>query len=81
LLTRASSKDNFEFWEPLTNFELQDWNSLSNITVYRDYTVEQGYYYRYALQICSSKGIKSNRMINKEGDIYCDFEDAFLYDG
>ena len=81
LLTRASSKDNFEFWEPLTNFELQGWNSLSNITIYKDYTIEQGYYYRYALQVCSSKGIKSNRMINKEGDIYCDFEDAFLYDG
>jgi hypothetical protein len=47
----------------------------------KDHTVSQGFSYKYAIQAYNSLGTYSNRMLNREGDVVCDFEDAFLWDG
>lgn len=76
LLSRASSKNNFR-WEEIQRFDLhgvkpEDWK-------FKDYTVEQGVTYRYALQQYNAQGVYSNRIISNT--FIMDFEDMFLYDG
>lgn len=60
----------------ISNFNIFDWK-------YKDFTVEQGAWYKYAIQKCE---FDSNNDIiyyqkNISNTIQADFEDMFLYDG
>lgn len=81
VLLRSSSEDNYESWNELTRFQLVNWDSNSVKHLCKDFVVQQGCYYKYAIQAYNKKGLYSNRMLNIEGAVFCDFEDAFLYDG
>lgn len=81
LLLRSSSIDNFDSWEQLTEFELSLYNPRENKDLYKDYTVEQGREYIYAIQAYNPQGYMSGRLLNTEGKVHCEFEDAFLFDG
>ena len=81
ILLRSCSKDNFDTWEQLTEFQLSLYDPKTNKDLYRDYTVEQGRHYIYAIQAYNQYGYMSGRQLNIEGKVRCDFEDAFLYDG
>ena len=47
--------------------------------LWRDFTIEQGHTYTYALQQYNDYGLYSNKILSNE--VYADFEDAFLFDG
>ena len=81
VLLRASSEDNYDSWNELTRFQLVNWDSNSIKDLCKDYVIQQGCHYKYAIQAYNLKGLYSNKMLNKEGPVLCDFEDAFLYDG
>ena len=84
LLSRSSSEDNFTNWYPLQRFTLRNADKL-NTWEYKDFTVQHGLKYIYAVQQYNSKGLYSTRLyaIDKNGNTYIepDFEDSFLYDG
>lgn len=77
LVTRACSDNNYEIWSEISRFKLQAQNPSR--WLWRDYTVEQGKTYKYAIQQYNDAGLYSNRL--ESNAIYVDFEDAFLYDG
>lgn len=79
VLLRSSSEDGFDSWYQLTNFYLLNWDSNTVKEICRDYTVQQGFSYEYAIQAYNNSGLYSNRMLSPR--VVCDFEDAFLYDG
>ncbi len=79
VLVRGSSEDNYESWQELYRFVLV--NERPEMVLWQDFTVQQGLYYKYALQAYNDNGLYSNKKFNKEGPIYVDFEDAFLFDG
>ena len=79
ILIRSSSEDNYEKWYPMTKFNLVQWDATTTKDICRDYSVQQGIEYQYAIQAYNSEGLYSNRLYTKK--IICDFEDAFLYDG
>lgn len=79
VLLRSSSEDGFDSWYQLTNFYLLNWDSNTVKEICRDYTVQQGLEYEYAIQAYNNSGLYSNRMVSPR--VVCDFEDAFLYDG
>ena len=81
ILMRASSEDLYDSWYELTNFDLSQYDSNSNKLLCKDYTVRQGVHYRYAIRAYTPQQLFSDRLMNKEGPVLCDFEDAFLYDG
>lgn len=83
MLLKASSIDNFEKWEYITDFQIYNWEYDVEpiLNLYKDYLIEQGVFYRYAIQAYNDKGIYSTKMYNDNGPIYSDFEDMFLYDG
>lgn len=77
LITRACSDNNYGVWNEISRFKLQAQNPSR--WLWRDYTVEQGKSYKYAIQQYNDAGLYSNRLESNE--IYVDFEYAFLYDG
>lgn len=77
IISRASSIDNFTFWTKLTTFTLT--GTLPTGAIFRDFTVEHGKTYRYALQQFNTHGIYSQKVCAP--DIKVVFEDMFLYDG
>lgn len=77
LITRACSDDNYGVWHEISRFKLQAQNPSRRL--WRDHTVEQGKYYKYAIQQYNDAGLYSNRLESKP--VYIDFEYAFLYDG
>lgn len=81
VLLRSSSENNYDTWEQLTEFQLSLYDPHTNKDLYRDYVIEQGVNYIYAIQAYNQQGFMSGRLKNYEGEIHCDFEDAFLYDG
>lgn len=76
LLSRASSKTPNK-WEPMKKFALQ--SEYPNRVLFKDYTVEQGITYQYALQQYNSNEVYSERKLSNS--VVADFEDLFLYDG
>jgi hypothetical protein len=50
VLMRSSSKNNYDSWEQLTEFELSLYDPWTNKEIYKDYVVEQGIHYIYAIQ-------------------------------
>lgn len=81
ILMRCSSEDNYDSWYELTKFDLSQYNSMNNMVICKDYTIQQGISYRYAIRAYTPQGLFSDRMMNYEGPVLCDFEDAFLFDG
>lgn len=79
VLIRSSSDDNYESWQELYRFDMI--NESPNRSIWQDFTVQQGVQYKYALQAYNDNGLYSNRLLNVEGAIFADFEDAFLFDG
>ena len=79
ILIRGSSEDNYETWYQMTKFELVQWDAATIKEICRDYSIQQGVEYQYAIQAYNTEGLYSNRMMTKR--VSCDFEDAFLYDG
>lgn len=79
VLLRSSSEDNYESWYELTRFQLSQWDATTIKDICKDYTTQQGFEYKYAIQAYNSSGLYSDRMI--ANPVVCDFEDAFLYDG
>lgn len=89
VLVRSSSQDDFETWDEIYRFTYSYVNMEVGVPVplWKDYSIQQGVEYVYALQGYNSYGLYSNRILsvnkndrNKTG-ITADFEDIFLYDG
>ena len=93
VLVRSSSEDNFTSWNEIYRFELINENPVLSgdywydelgkkyrRILWRDFTIQQGHTYRYAVQAYNSQGIYSDRLENDK-DSYADFEDTYLYDG
>lgn len=77
LLSRASDEDNYSTWMNIERFRLEEQPPSSHQV--KDFTIEHGRKYIYALQQYNIWGLYSSRVIS---DIYeAGFEDAFLYDG
>ena len=76
-IVRASEKDNYQTWNEVLRFNL--YGQQPSRSLWKDFTVEQGINYQYALQQYNDKGLTSNRITSSL--VYADFEDAFLYDG
>lgn len=79
ILNRASSKDNFETWNKITEFKMA--KTLNGTLLWQDFTVEHGIEYLYSIQMCNENNIKTVHMYNKEYKILVEFEDMFLFDG
>ena len=79
VLIRSSDEDNYDSWQELYKFDLV--NEHPDKLLWQDFTVRQGVFYKYALQAYNDNGLYSSKLLNKEGLIYADFEDAFLFDG
>ena len=76
-ILKASEKYGFSDWKETYNFILI--NQAPSIISWKDYMVEQGTTYKYAIQQYNDKGIYSNKILSNE--VYVDFEDSFLFDG
>ena len=76
ILSRAASNTNWT-WQNITYFTLQAQRPTRFL--WRDFTVEQGVQYQYAVQQYSDNQLYSQRI--KSPIVTADFEDSFLYDG
>ena len=81
VLLRASGEDNFDSWQELTRFSLTQWSTNDIKVICRDFTVQHGVAYQYAIQAYNRNDLYSDRLVNVEGLVSADFEDMFLYDG
>lgn len=79
IISRSSSKDNYQTWNEIRRFALITPEALPE-TLWIDYTVEQGVSYYYAIQRYNDSGFYSARVLT-ETPVLADFEDMFLYDG
>lgn len=74
-IRRASSKDNFNIWEDVTTFTLKEGSYLD--TLWYDYTVESGVWYKYGMQKRDSIGTRGVITTIKD-PVMIMFEDMFL---
>lgn len=77
VLKRASNKDNYQTWQTIYKFKLA--SELPSDWEYKDFLIEHGYTYKYAVQQTNSDGFYSNKIYSNE--VYASFEDMFLFDG
>ena len=77
ILSRASSDTGFNIWTVVHDFKLQ--GQLPSSFLFRDFAIEHGTTYRYALQQYNKANIYSRRLYST--DVIAEFEDAYLYDG
>ena len=77
VIRRASSKDNFTEWDSILFFRLN--GQAPSRWLWKDFTVEHGYTYKYAIQQFNDSGLYSNKIESNE--IFISFEDMFLWDG
>lgn len=78
VLKRGCNKDNYGEWNTILDFELN--GQKPSRWLWRDFTIEHGYSYKYALQqFNDEKKMYSNKIYSNEIDAA--FEDIFLYDG
>lgn len=76
VLSRASSKDNFKSWNEIMRFSI---NGETSKEIWKDFTIEHGVSYKYAIFMVDEKNRYSNKVESKI--ILADFEDMFLFDG
>lgn len=87
VISRASSKDNFATWYDLMKFTLAGSDIRLPNEFFKDFSVEQGISYKYALQRYNDSGFYTSRLLFSapeditEKVVVADFEDMFLYDG
>lgn len=81
VLMRTTSEDGYDSWQQICKFQLLNWNTNGTKEICKDYCLQQGYSYQYAIQAYNTSGLYSNRVVNVEGPVVCDFEDCFLSDG
>ena len=74
-IRRASSKDDFSIWEDVTTFTLKEGSYLD--TLWYDYTVESGVWYKYGMQKRDSIGTRGVITAIKD-PVMIMFEDMFL---
>ena len=94
IITRSDNLSNFLEWNEITRFVIES-NYPSEYS-FHDYTVQQGVYYRYAIQQENINKIKSKKIYSydcpeyldwlneknyRNEPTYSDFEDMFLFDG
>lgn len=77
VITRASEDSDYSIWKEIKKFQLN--GQATNLHLWRDFTIEQGKKYVYAIQQYNDNGLYSSRI--KTNIVTADFEDAFLYDG
>ena len=77
VIVRTDQDSNYMTWKEIKRFQLN--SQIGTLCLCRDFIVEQGKTYRYAIQQYNISGLHSNRL--KSNAIFVDFEDAFLYDG
>ena len=77
IVARACEDTDYTVWDEVYRFTLTA--QIPTLHLCKDFTVEQGKYYRYGIQQYNSNGLRSNRILSDI--IYVDFEDAFLFDG
>lgn len=75
-ILRAASNDDWA-WRDMGSFTLQA--QIPSRRLWKDYSIEQGVKYRYAIQQYNVAGLRSDRI--EAPEVTADFEDAFLYDG
>ena len=77
-ISKSSSKDQFSSWERIYNFELVN-SSINDIT-YKDFNIEFGETYQYAVQQYSTNNnIESKKIMSNSIMVY--FDHIYLYDG
>lgn len=76
-IVRSSSLDNFTTWDEVLKFSL--YGQQPSRSLWKDFTVQQGITYKYALQQYNEQLLTSNRI--ESISVIADFEDMFLYDG
>ena len=76
-IVRSSSLDEFSTWDEVLKFSL--YGQQPSRSLWKDFTVQQGVTYKYALQQYNEQLLTSNRI--ESVSIIADFEDMFLYDG
>lgn len=74
-IRRASSKDDFNIWEDVTTFTLKEGSYLD--TLWYDYTVESGVWYKYGMQKRDSIGTRGV-ITTIKNPVMIMFEDMFL---
>ena len=79
ILSRSSSKDNFQTWHNITKVEVA--YHPTGLTIWNDFTIEQGVEYLYSIRLYNDNDIKSIHIVNNGYKILADFEDTFLFDG
>lgn len=77
VLKRGCNKDNYGEWNTILDFELN--GQKPSRWLWRDFTIEHGYSYKYALQQFNDEKMYSNKIYSNIIDAA--FEDIFLYDG
>lgn len=77
VIRRASNKDNFTEWDSILFFRLN--GQAPSRWLWKDFTIEHGYTYKYAIQQFNDSGLYSNKIESNE--IFVSFEDMFLWDG
>ena len=75
---RVSSKDGFKNRYLVAYFSLENQDLFGKS--FKDFTVESGFKYRYILQQVNDYGIHSEEVWS-QGDVECNYEHLFLYDG
>lgn len=56
IIKRASSLNNFLFWENIGEISIDKKNTVKSTYTYNDYTPESGVYYKYGVQLSNSNG-------------------------
>ena len=79
IISRASSKDNYKSWYEITRFVMNS-ESPTKQLVFKDFTIEHGYTYKYALQQYNKHGFYTNRKIIQDS-VTAKFEHIYLFDG
>lgn len=78
VLTRSCADTGFLYWDELTRFHLNTDASVVRWE-YKDFTIEHGKTYQYAIQQYNDNGLYSARILSQK--ITAAFEDMFLFDG
>ena len=81
-LLRYSNLDDYSTETIIQTFLIDDNASNHEYYLYRDFTVQQGVTYSYAIQQFGNyngKNVYAKKIFSN--NVFCDFEDIFLYDG
>lgn len=84
-ILRAEKTDNYLSWRLITELYVSNYvyaighQGENDGWYFRDFTVEQGVTYKYCFREYNAAGVQSNRTFSNA--VFCDFEDAFLFDG